>query len=197
MLPSSTEIHLIGFANLKGAFKQILALGILLMVFGLVATTYAAVTTLVSVLIFGWLMIVGGGLQIAHAFSMRIWGGFFIDLLAGVLTAVGGLIIIANPLAAEEALTMLISMFLILGGMFRFLVGFTAPFQIRLWLVLHGLINLFLGFSIWQQWPYSGHWVIGLFVGIDMFFNGLSLVMLALAVKNGPDEPEKLSNASR
>jgi uncharacterized membrane protein HdeD (DUF308 family) len=54
------------------------------------------------------------------------------------------------------------------------------------WLLLHGVINLLLGVLIWRQWPLSGLWVIGLFVGIDMIFNGWSLVMLSLAAKNLP-----------
>jgi uncharacterized membrane protein HdeD (DUF308 family) len=35
----------------------------------------------------------------------------------------------------------------------------------------------------WQQWPLSGHVIIGLFLGIDLIFNGLSLVMLGLAAR--------------
>jgi len=189
-LPSSSEFHLAGFSELKKAFWRILGLGILLTLMGAVATAYAGFTTMVSVLVFGWMMLIAGALQMGHAFSLRIWGGFFIDLLAGILTAVAGLIILINPVAASEALTLLISMFLILGGVFRFLVGFTAPFQIRLWLILHGMINLLLGISIWQQWPLSGLFVIGIFVGIDMFMNGLSLVFLALAARNAINDNE-------
>ena len=88
----------------------------------------------------------------------------------------------------EAALTLLIAMFLIMGGVFRFLVAFSAPFQIRIWLMLHGAINFFLGISIWQQMPFAGLWVIGLFVGIDMFCNGISLILLAMAVKKIPQD---------
>jgi uncharacterized membrane protein HdeD (DUF308 family) len=47
-------------------------------------------------------------------------------------------------------------------------------------------VNLLLGIAVWRQWPLSGLWVIGLFVGIDMLLNGWSLVMLGLAAKNLP-----------
>ena len=39
---------------------------------------------------------------------------------------------------------------------------------------------------IWRQWPVSGLWVLGLFIGIDMIFYGWSLIMLALAVRGLP-----------
>jgi uncharacterized membrane protein HdeD (DUF308 family) len=38
--------------------------------------------------------------------------------------------------------------------------------------------------GIWRQWPLSGLWVIGLFVGIEMLFSGLSWVMLGLALRS-------------
>jgi uncharacterized membrane protein HdeD (DUF308 family) len=54
------------------------------------------------------------------------------------------------------------------------------------WLLLHGVVNLLLGLLIWRQWPLSGLWVIGLFIGIDLLFNGWSLVMLGLAARKIP-----------
>jgi len=83
-------------------------------------------------------------------------------------------------------LTLLIAMFLIFGGVSRIVVAISFRFPNWIWLLVHGLINLWLGVAIWQEWPFSGLWVIGLFVGIDMIFNGLSLVMLALAAKKIP-----------
>jgi len=52
------------------------------------------------------------------------------------------------------------------------------------WSLLSGIISLLLGLAIWRQWPLSGLWVIGLFVGIEMLFSGLSWLMLGLAVRS-------------
>ena len=94
--------------------------------------------------------------------------------------------IVANPAATAITLTLLIAIVLIFGGVFRIAVALSVRYPNSLWLLLHGVINLILGFSIWQQWPFDGLWVIGMFVGIDMIFNGWSLVMLGLAAKNLP-----------
>jgi uncharacterized membrane protein HdeD (DUF308 family) len=51
------------------------------------------------------------------------------------------------------------------------------------WLLASGILSLILGAMIWAQWPYSGLWVIGLFVGIQLLFTGWSMVMLALAAR--------------
>jgi uncharacterized membrane protein HdeD (DUF308 family) len=50
--------------------------------------------------------------------------------------------------------------------------------------LLGGLIDVLLGVLIWMQWPLSGLWVIGLFVGISMIYNGWTWVLLGLALKN-------------
>ena len=68
-------------------------------------------------------VIVGGVLQAFHAFGSRAWGGFFIDLLAGILYVVAGFLIVANPAATAVSLTLLISMFLIFGGIFRMVMA--------------------------------------------------------------------------
>jgi uncharacterized membrane protein HdeD (DUF308 family) len=99
---------------------------------------------------------------------------------------VTGFLVVANPGATAVALTLLIAMLLIFGGIFRIVVAIVIRFQNWIWLLLHGAINLLLGISIWQNWPLSGLWVIGLFVGIDMIFNGWSLVMLGFAAKSLP-----------
>jgi uncharacterized membrane protein HdeD (DUF308 family) len=82
----------------------------------------------------------------------------------------------------------MIALFLIIGGVFRMVVAFAVQFHNRPWLFLHGAIDVLLGILIWRQWPLSGLWVIGLFVGIDMIFNGWSLIMLGLAAKRLPVE---------
>ena len=46
------------------------------------------------------------------------------------------------------------------------------------------VLTLLLGVLIWRDWPFSGEWVIGTFVGINLIFNGWSY--LALGLHAGP-----------
>lgn len=186
MSSDPAALHLVGLDEVRKRWGWFLGLGILLIVLGVIALGSSVVMTLATMVFVGWLMIGGGLLQAFHAFTCKAWSGFFIDLLTGILYAVVGFMIVANPDATAIALTLLISMFLIFGGIFRIVVAVAVRFQNWVWLLLHGVVNLLLGIAIWRQWPLSGLWVIGLFVGIDMLFNGWSLVMLALAAKNRP-----------
>lgn len=192
-MPSNlSALNLVGLEELSKRWGWFFGLGILLILLGTIAVGSSVIMTLATMVFIGWLMIFGGVLQAGHAWTCKGWGGFFLDLLTGILYAVAGFMIVANPGASAVALTLLISMFLIFGGIFRIAVAVSVRFQNWGWLLLHGVVNLLVGIAIWQQWPLSGLWVIGLVVGIDMVFNGWSLVMLGLAAKNLPPEEAKV-----
>jgi uncharacterized membrane protein HdeD (DUF308 family) len=175
-----------GADELRRKWGWFVALGIVLIIGGAVALGSAFLMTVFSMIFLGWLMIAGGILQAVHAFGCKRWSGFFIDLLTGLLYVVVGFMCVANPGATALALTLLIAMFLIFGGIFRVVIALINRYPNWGWLLIHGAVNLLLGILIWRQWPLSGLWVIGLFVGIDMIFNGWSLLMLGFAGKNLP-----------
>jgi uncharacterized membrane protein HdeD (DUF308 family) len=186
---SAVSLHKVGLEEVKRNRGWYLALGILLVLLGTFAIGRTYLVTAVSVLFFGYLMIAAGAVQAAHAFwKERGWGGFFVDLLMGLLYIVVGFMIVANPQAGALTLTLLIAMFLILDGVFHVVAALSVRYPNWAWMLLHGVVTLLLGIMIWRQWPLSGLWVIGLFVGIQMILNGWSLVMLGMVVRNLPDE---------
>ena len=168
-----------------------LILGIALIVLGSIAIGSAELMTVVSVLLFGWLLIFAGLFEVVHAFARRAWGGFIINLMGGLLYAVTGLLMISHPGIAAITLTLMIAMLLIVAGTFRLFIAFSTQIHHRTWLILNGAISLILGFCILDSWPVSGLWVIGLFIGIDMIFDGWTEVMLALSSGGigGPTTP--------
>lgn len=183
-IPNSfTEIHLVGFDVVGRKWGWLCGLGLLLILLGMVAIAAAVFVTLATMIFFGCLLLLAGILQTMHAIAFRGWSGFYIDLIAGLLYSVIGLMVVFHPGATAVALTLIIAVLLILSGVFRIVIAWAVSYQNRIWLFLHGVINLLLGFVIWSSWPVSGSWVIGLFIGIDMIFNGVSLVMLGLAAK--------------
>jgi uncharacterized membrane protein HdeD (DUF308 family) len=90
-----------------------------------------------------------------------------------------GVLMVSNPGIAAITLTLMIAMLLIVAGAFRLFVGVLSAMPHRGWLVFDGIVTLVLGVSIWRSWPLSGLWVIGLFIGIDLIFDGFGEVMLS------------------
>lgn len=176
--------------HLHHTWGWFVGLGIVLMGLGAIAIASAVAATLVSVLVFGWLLIIGGVFEAVYAFWQERWSAFFIDLTIGILYAVVGFMIVANPTAAAVTLTLLVAMFLILAGLFRSVAALAVRPLHWGWLLLHGLISLVLGIAIWQQWPLSGLWVIGLFVGIELLLNGATLALLGASARTLPQRSE-------
>jgi uncharacterized membrane protein HdeD (DUF308 family) len=168
---------------IRANWAWFLALGIILIVIGTIAVGMPFVASLATAVTFGVLLLVGGIAQLVGAFWTRDWSGFFLSLLMGVLYVVLGLLFVRDPGDALLAMTLLLACVLMVGGLFRIIGSVVYQFPHWGWTLVGGIINLVLGILIWQQWPVSGLWVIGLFVGIDLIFTGWTWVMLALAVK--------------
>src|ERR1700682_6164662 len=79
--------------------------------------------SIVSAIFFGAALTVGGAFQIVHAFWER-WGGFALSLIVGVLYLIGGLWLMANPLATSAALTLFIAAVLVVSGILRLVLAY-------------------------------------------------------------------------
>lgn len=157
--------------------------GVASLLLGTAAIIYDGTATIVSVVVFGWLLMFAGFTQIAHAFQVRYWSGFFLYLLDGIVrTTVGGLLVV-NPGTGAEALTLVLSFYFIVGGLFKTFGSIVLQFPSWGWSVASGLVSIVLGAMLAMQWPTSGTWFIGLAVGIDLVLYGWSLIMFAAAIK--------------
>ena len=166
-------------------WKWFLALGIGLILLGIVALGASVVVTLASVVLFGALLLMSGTIQTVQAFQMRQSGGFTLHLLAGVFDLVIGVLLVTHPMAGALALTLLLAAFFLVGGLFRSVTVLSLRFLNWGWSLVGGMISVLLGLLLWMEWPESGLWFIGLCIGIDMIFHGWGWVMLALAYREG------------
>jgi len=173
------------FGDLQKNWGWLLALGISSIVLGTLGFYMTFALTLTSVLFFGVLLLVGGTFQIAQAFTCKGWKAVLWHVLIGLLYVAAGIDIIYNPMRASEILTLILAGILIAVGVSRIIMAI----QIRgavdgwYWSLLSGLVSILLGGMIIAQWPVSGLWVIGLFVAIELLFNGWSTIFVALAAR--------------
>jgi len=179
----NTHPLLAGLHELRRNWFWFLLLGIALIILGMIMIGAALAATIVSMVIFGWLLVISGAFEAIAAFGSRAWSGFFLHLLSGVLSLVVGVLVLAHPLAAAEGLTLLIAAYLLVAGIFRMAAALSVRYPHWGWELLGGLVTTLLGALIWAQWPVSGLWVIGTFLGIDLLFRGWAWVMFSVAVR--------------
>jgi len=160
-----------------------LAFGIALVVLGFAAVVRSVTATIISMLFFGWLLVLASGIEIAQAVMVGHWAGFFQHLVAAILFGVVGVIIITRPLISAEVLTVFIATFFLIGGLFQFISALAVSTPGWGWHVADGIITALLGVLVLAQWPVSGLWVIGLFVGIDLIFYGFAWIGIASGLR--------------
>jgi len=160
-----------------------LAFGICLLLLGIIAIARSVTATIVSMLFFGWLLVLACGIEAAQAILVGHWAGFFHHLVAAILFGVTGFLIVTRPLLGAEVATMLMAVFFLVGGLFQFIGSLWVALPGWGWQAVDGIIAFVLGLLVLAQWPVSGLWVIGLFIGIDLIFYGAAWIALALGLR--------------
>jgi uncharacterized membrane protein HdeD (DUF308 family) len=177
--PSGThELH-----SLRNQWWCFLLLGIALVVLGSFCIIDPFVPSLASVIFLGFVLMAAGITQVVSAFWAGKWSGMLIHMLIGVLYGVVGYMIVDAPVINMVLITKFIAIFLIVSGAFRIISALVVRFQDWGWALLNGGVALLLGIIINRQLPEAALWVIGLFVGLEMLFNGWAWVMLGLGLR--------------
>jgi uncharacterized membrane protein HdeD (DUF308 family) len=77
-------------------------------------------------------------------------------------------------------------MFFFVQGLFRIVGALAGRFRHWGWVLFDGVVTLLLGVMIWRQWPLSGLYVVGLFLGVNLLISGAGYVSLGLSVRRLP-----------
>jgi uncharacterized membrane protein HdeD (DUF308 family) len=171
-----------------GKWGSLLVLGSISIVLGLIALVDSIAATIVSMILFGWVLLVAGVIEAVHTFRHWQSGHALLHSLNAVLSFVVGLMLLGHPLAGALVMTLLLATYFTVVGILRIIAALKLRPPRWEWAAASGLITLMLGIMVWAEWPVSGLWIIGLFVGIDLIFVGWAQVMLAFAARGVPAE---------
>jgi uncharacterized membrane protein HdeD (DUF308 family) len=160
-----------------------LLFGLGLVALGVVAILRSVAATVISMLFFGWLLLIAAAIEVAQTIMVGQWAGVFQHLVAAVLFGVVGFLMVWRPVVSAEVLTLLMGAFFLATGLFQIVAPAVLSLPDWGWHVLNGIITLLLSFFVLAQWPATGLWVIGLFVGVELLFYGVAWVALALHLR--------------
>jgi uncharacterized membrane protein HdeD (DUF308 family) len=191
MLPELEDVRRRLADAMHAHWKFFLAEGIVMLVLGLVAIAVPEIASLTIAILIGWLFFVGGIFRTLSVLRHRGMPGFAWSLLTAVLAIVLGLVLLLRPIAGVLTLTIALVAFFVVEGVTAILLAIEHRRHLPSWgwVLLSGLVDLLLAFLIWDGWPSSAGWAIGLLVGINMVFVGLSLIMTAIAARTMTPNP--------
>ncbi|MBG0850991.1 DUF308 domain-containing protein [Streptomyces spinoverrucosus] len=163
-------------AKLRRGFGRLVALGVLLVVAGLVGLVYTGVATLTSMFLFGWLLLIGGVVGLLHAIEGRGSNFFWLAVIVAALNIAAGVVVLKSPDAAADALAMFAALLFLTAGLFRLVGGLVVRGPQFGWTLLLGAFDLLLGILVLASWPSSSQYVIGTFFSLALLFDGLGLI---------------------
>jgi uncharacterized membrane protein HdeD (DUF308 family) len=160
------------------------ALGIGLILAGAFAWVETSAVTLVSVFFIGVSLLVGGILHVIHAFMTRSWSSFGFNFLSGLLYAVGGLMIMQEPVAGSVIITAILAAMLVLGGILRISIA-ARHRHVRGWwpLVIGGAVSVLVGAMLYATLPWSGFWLLGTLIAVELAIQGLAWLQFGLSLR--------------
>jgi len=102
-MTKASNSFMAGIDEVGKSWGWLLTLGILLMVLGIVCLGTARTATTVSILTFGWILVISGLAWFVGAFQTRSWGGVFVYMLNAIIRCATGYALLRRPDAGHDA----------------------------------------------------------------------------------------------
>jgi uncharacterized membrane protein HdeD (DUF308 family) len=129
-------------------------------------------------------MVMAGAVQASRALFLRNMPGFGLWLGLGVMQVVVGCLIIADPIAGVFTLTVMMTLFFAFEGITKMYWAYKLrPLPDWNYAFFSGVTALVFAVIIFIFWSETAHWLLGLFVGINMIVMGWSMVKMSLRYK--------------
>jgi uncharacterized membrane protein HdeD (DUF308 family) len=159
-------------------------LGVVQIIVGILCWIDVVAASIAATVIIGALLLIGGVVQVVHAFAVRGWSGFLLHVLMGIFYVVGGLLLMDEPIRGSLIITIVISVLLIVSGVARLVMAATHRHMPGLWLViLSGIVSLVVGVMLYATLPWSSLWVLGTLIAIELVFHGIGWIQFGLVLK--------------
>lgn len=170
--------------SMPAASRGMLWSGIAMVVLGIAALLFPLVSTVVTTLMVGWMLLFFGGITLFSSFAIHGTGPFFGALLGGLLALAAGVFLLLNPLAGAVALTLLVA------GLFSLQGAFEISFALEMrphngWvtMLISGVISVVVAVWIVATWPGISLVLLGVLFGINFVSTGIAYILLSRALR--------------
>src|SRR5208283_4587152 len=170
--------------GIKRASGWSIALGVLMIVLGIIAMLAPWEFGIVIALIIGWSAIFNGVAQIIYGIRTHSGGRTVIEVILGLVYIVAGIYLLMHPVGGLLVLTLFLACFLLVYGIFALVLAFQMrPLPGWGWVMFDAIITILLGILIWAHWPLNSEWIVGTLFGISILVSGVTRLMMSLAIR--------------
>ncbi len=156
--------------------------GGLLLIAGIIGILLPDVTALTLSYFIGWLLVIGGTISAYHIFKSynTKWIAWFKPLI--LLTI--GILILLYPLTGIVSVGLLLIIYFLFDGFAGIMFALEFyPLKGWGWMLFNAILSILLAVVFLTGWPLSSIWLVGLFVGISLVFDGIAIISVAYGMK--------------
>jgi uncharacterized membrane protein HdeD (DUF308 family) len=167
-------------------WRLLMVEGVVLIVLGLAAIVVPPLAGLATTIIIGWLFLIGGTVGLIATFGAHQAPGFGWSLLSAIVALLAGGVLLWSPWQGLATLTYVLTAFFIIDGVFVIVLAFEHRRELSgrwEWMMIGGIMDLVLAAIIISGLPGTLVWALGLLVGIDFVWAGMSLIGMALSAR--------------
>jgi uncharacterized membrane protein HdeD (DUF308 family) len=176
---SENSIEVVMNKQLK---KGTVLAGILLLIIGSAGIILPMALSIVLSEFIAVLLIASGftiayGIWHSHRGSWLAWLKSFVLIMLGLLIGL-------YPTIGTAALGLLLVIYFFMDGFASISFAFEMrPHKSWVWLLINSFFSFLLAVIFIIGWPFSSIWLVGLFIGISLIFDGIALLSIGMAAK--------------
>ncbi|AEM48006.1 hypothetical protein Acife_1883 [Acidithiobacillus ferrivorans SS3] len=156
--------------------KFTLVAAIILIVVGFFGVMSPVIMSAVTVGILAAILIIGGLTWVVHSYQLHTHG--LADWLRPILLLATGAVLVALPAAGIASIGLLFALYFTIDA-YR---NFTRPKALgglgRRWFIFSGIIDVVIALLFIATWPKGSLILVGIFVGVNLIFDGVVLIVL-------------------
>jgi len=184
---SAAELAATFKKSISDHWRLFLAEGVVLILLGLAAIIIPPLAGLATTIIIGWLFLIGGSVGLVATFGAHQAPGFGWSLFSAIVALIAGFVLLWNPWQGLATLTYVLVAFFIIDGILIIVLALEHRRELTgrwEWMMIGGVMDLVLAAIIISGLPGTLAWALGLLVGIDLVWGGMSLIGMALSARS-------------
>jgi uncharacterized membrane protein HdeD (DUF308 family) len=156
--------------------------GLAMILLGFISLGDQFVSTAFVATFIGCILMFGCAFHLIKTFTIAGWKSHLWYAIVAIAYGVAGYVFIAHPFKAAIAFTLFLGWAILIGGIFRCFLAFRMRHHRGAgWVLFSAAISILLGGLIISQWPATGLYILGLFLGIELIFAGVGWLGLGLS----------------
>jgi len=165
---------------LKNFGKYSNIIGIFMLILGVLGILFPVFASIASAFYLGWILLFSGFFIAIHTYktNKKDWLGW----LKSVILLITGAFTVVNPLPGVAALGIIFTIYFLMDAFSSMALAFELkPQKGWWWSLINSFLSIIIAAYIIAGWPVSSIWIVGLLVGISLFFDGVVLITLGSA----------------